>query len=69
VIVKTILLLKEKTEAANAIRSNLPRLATKERDAIPGCTSDRWGHPCADCLDRKKGRLGRPEIFVSKKMR
>jgi hypothetical protein len=67
---KTILLLKEKSEAANTIHSNLPRLTTKERDATPGRTCDHWGHPCADCLDRKpKAALGWPKIFVSKKMR
>jgi hypothetical protein len=67
---KTILLLKEKSEAANAIPSNLPRLTTKERDATPDCTSDHWGHPCADCFNRKpKAALGWLEIFVSKKMR
>jgi hypothetical protein len=51
---KTILLLKEKSEAANAIPSNLPRLTTKERDATPGCTSDRWGHPCSDWVEPKR---------------
>jgi hypothetical protein len=65
---KTILLLKEKSEAANAIHANLPRLTTKERHATPGYTCDRWGHPCADCLDRKpKAALGRPEISLTKK--
>jgi hypothetical protein len=67
---KTILLLKEKSESANAIPSNLPRLTTKEREATLGCTSDRWDHPCTDCFNRKpKAALGRLEIFVSKKMR
>jgi hypothetical protein len=39
-----ILLLEEKSEAVKQI--DWPRMLRQPDDATPGCTCDRWGHPC-----------------------
>ena len=42
---KTMLLLTERAEPANAVSSNVPPVTIHEGDATLGCTCDRWGHP------------------------
>jgi hypothetical protein len=31
-------------------------VAARESEARAGCNCDRWGHPCAGCLDPKKAK-------------
>jgi hypothetical protein len=50
----TIPLLKDKNELDNSTPLGLPRLVIHEGDATPGCTCDRWGHPCARCDEHKQ---------------
>ena len=67
---KTMLPLRERSEPVPPESSKSARFFTNERDTKARYTCDRWGHPYADFLDRKpKVALGRPEIFVRKKMR
>jgi len=49
----TILLLKENAEPTDSISFKMRPLTKHEDDATPGCTCDRWGHPCADCVEPK----------------
>ena len=66
----TILLLKEKTEPKDLVSRDPLRLATHAGDAMPGCTCDRWGHPCDDCVELEpQAQNYAPEFFVSEKMR
>jgi len=67
-LLKTILLLKENTEPTEPISSGLWRLPLREADATPGCTCDRWGHPCADCVESKpQARNTRRKFSLVKK--
>jgi hypothetical protein len=52
-----ILLLKENTEPMASVDSNLPRVTLHQGDATPGCTCDRWGHPCKSRLKCKSPQL------------
>ena len=64
----TILLLKEKTEPKDLVSRDPLRLATHAGDAMPGCTCDRWGHPCADCVELKpQARTTRRNFSLVKK--
>ena len=46
-----ILLLNQNTEPSDPISSKLRRLTIHDDAATPGCTCDRWGHPCDDCVE------------------
>ena len=50
---KTILLLHdEATLPTQLLRNALPsKLPVRETEARAGCNCDRWGHPCAGCVD------------------
>jgi len=64
----TILLLKENAEPIDSISLKLRRLSRHEDDAKPGCTCDRWGHPCADCVELKpQARTTRRKFSLVKK--
>ena len=52
-LMNTILLLKQKTEPTDLVPRDPLRFATRADDATPGCTCDRWGHPCDDCVELK----------------
>lgn len=41
-----VLLLKEKIAPIASVASNPPCVMLHEGDSTPGCTCDRWGHPC-----------------------
>jgi hypothetical protein len=47
----TILLLEEKTKPADRVARDLVHPARHAGNATPGCTCDRWGHPCPDCVE------------------
>ncbi len=49
----TTLVLEEKTEPADRVPRDLLRRRINEDDATPGCTCDRWGHPCPGCVEPK----------------
>ena len=51
---KTILLLHdEATQPKQLLRNALPaKVPFRETEAVAGCNCDRWGHPCAGCLER-----------------
>jgi hypothetical protein len=66
----TILLLKENAEPTDSISFKLRPVTRQEGDATPGCTCDRWGHPCASRVEGKpQTRTTRPKIFVGEKVR
>jgi hypothetical protein len=54
------LMLKEVTSAGVAVR---------ESEARAGCNCDRWGHPCAGCLDRKASESRRSDFITSQTAR
>jgi hypothetical protein len=49
----TILLLKENTQPTDSISFKSRPLTRHEDAAVPGCTCDRWGHPCPGCVESK----------------
>ena len=53
---KTILLLHDEAkQPPQLFRNALPaKLPVRETEAVAGCNCDRWGHPCAGCLERNK---------------
>jgi hypothetical protein len=53
---KPILLLNDETEIVRLTLEEVTSggMARYESEARAGCNCDRWGHPCAGCLDRKK---------------
>lgn len=66
----TILLLDEKTKPADRVSRELVRTTRRASEAIPGCTCDRWGHPCPDCVEPKlRPRTTRPKFSLVKGMR
>ena len=66
----TILLLEEKTKPAERVRRDPLRAMSYEDEATPGCTCDRWGHPCAGCVEVKpQARTTRPKFPLVKKTR
>lgn len=41
-----------------------------ETEAVAGCNCDRWGHPCAGCLDHKKpNETETPNLITSQTAR
>jgi hypothetical protein len=54
------LMLKEVTSAGVAVR---------ESEARAGYNCDRWGHPCAGCLDRKPSESRRSDFITSQTAR
>ena len=53
---KPILLLNDEPETVRLMLGEATSggVAGRETEARAGCNCDRWGHPCAGCLDRKK---------------
>ena len=51
-----ILLLKEKAEPTDRVSHDLKQPTRDDDDATPGCTCDRWGHPCAVVLRSNRRR-------------
>jgi hypothetical protein len=53
---KPILLLNDEPEIVRLMLEKVTSggMAGHESEARAGCNCDRWGHPCAGCLDRKK---------------
>ena len=63
----TIPLLKENTDPTHTISSKLRHVTIHEGEATPGCTCDRWGHPCPDCCERKPHAAGNGRKILSVK--
>ena len=64
----TILLLEEKTDPADRVCRDPLRPTNHEDAAAPGCTCDRWGHPCADRVELKpEARTTRRRFSLVKK--
>jgi hypothetical protein len=53
---KPTLLLNDEPEIVRLLLEEVTShgMAVRENEARAGCNCDRWGHPCAGCLDRKK---------------
>jgi hypothetical protein len=53
---KPILLLNDEPEIVRPMLEEAASggMAGHESEARAGCNCDRWGHPCASYLDRKK---------------
>jgi hypothetical protein len=51
---KTTLLLADEVIPARLLLQNAAseKMAVREAEAVAGCTCDRWGHPCPNCVDR-----------------
>jgi hypothetical protein len=52
---KTTLLLTDELETTRLMLKDVAfdDLSVRHIEAHAGCKCDRWGHPCADCFDRK----------------
>ena len=47
------------------------RVAVRESEARAGCNCDRWGHPCAGCLEpqKKPNQSRRSDFLISQTAR
>ena len=64
---KPILLLSDEPETVRLMLKEVTSagVAVRESEARAGCNCDRWGHPCAGCLDRKKPNESRRSDFTT----
>ena len=64
---KPTLLLNEKPETARLLLNEVAfaGVTVRESEARPGCSCDRWGHPCAGCLDPKKPHESRCSDLIT----
>ena len=64
---KPILLLNDETENVRLALEEVTSggMARHESEARAGCNCDRWGHPYAGCLDRKKNKRSPRSNFIS----
>jgi hypothetical protein len=55
---KPVLLLSDEPETVRLMLEEVTsgRVAVRESEARAGCNCDRWGHPCAGCLDPQKNQ-------------
>jgi hypothetical protein len=65
---KRTLLLNDEPETVRLMLKELTSggMAVRENEARAGCNCDRWGHPCAGYLDRKKLNESRRSDFITK---
>jgi hypothetical protein len=69
---KTILLLHdEATRPTQLLQDTRPaRRPIRQTEAVAGCNCDRWGHPCAGCIEHgAKPKPGVPISIPTKDMR
>ena len=68
---KPILLLNDEPETVRLMLGEATSggVAGRETEARAGCNCDRWGHPCAGCLDRKKPNGSRRSDFITSQQR
>jgi hypothetical protein len=61
---KTILLLSDEARHSQPLLQDAVRTKVILHDsgARAGCTCDRWGHPCPDCVERNVKPKAEPPI-------
>ena len=64
---KPILLLNDEPETVRLMLGEATSggVAGRETEARAGCNCDRWGHPCAGCLDQKTNGSRRSDFITS----
>jgi hypothetical protein len=69
---KTTLLLADEVIPARLLLQNAAseKMPVREAEAVAGCTCDRWGHPCPNCVDRNgQTESGISAFIIRKEMR
>ena len=68
---KPTLLLNDEPETVRLMLEEVTSggVAVRESEARAGCNCDRWGHPCAGCLERNKPNESRRSDFIPVKQR
>ena len=68
---KPILLLNDEPETMRLMLEEVTfgGVAVRESEARAGCNCDRWGHPCAGCLERNEPKKADAPISSPVKQR
>jgi hypothetical protein len=64
---KPILLLNDEPDTVRLMLTEVTSdgVAVRESEAHAGCNCDRWGHPCAECLEPNKTKGSQRSDFIT----